>query len=151
MIKISRNRFPRAVIMSAAKVGIAVSPSFVLASWARAFTTRGVRRGCKIFAGYSGPMRVIAYTAAPFSKLELVVGKKSLTLEAVPWIAWFRSSIYWRALSTGDLLELSRRFSCKVRLRVIVPPGPPLPMALYPGVASDASGEVLEWLIGRYL
>jgi hypothetical protein len=137
--------------MSAAKAGIAVSPSRTLASWARAFTRRGVKKGRKILAEYSAPMRVMAAAAAPFSKLELVVGEKSLTLEAVPWMAWFRSSIYWRALSTSDLVELSRRFSCKVRLRVIVPPGPPLPMALYPGVASDASGEVLEWLIGRYL
>ena len=129
---------------------MAVSPSFILAAWARRSTRCAVRRGLRILAGYSAPMRVLAGTAAPFSKLELVIGGKSLTVEAVPWMAWYRSSIYSRALSTSDLVDLSRRFSSKVRLRVIIPSGPPLPVALYPGVASEASGEVLEWLIGKY-
>jgi hypothetical protein len=113
---------------------MAFSPSSVLAAWARTFTRRGVKRGRKVLAGLSAHVRVLAGSAAPFSRLDLDIGGKSVTVEAVPWLAWFRSSIYSRVLSSSDLLNLSRRFSRKVRLRVIAPSGLPLPVAAYPGV-----------------
>lgn len=130
---------------------MALFPTFLLAAWARTFTRYGVRRGRKILAERSAPVRVLAGAAAPFSRLDLDIGGKFVTVEMVPWLAWFRSSIYSRALSKSDLVDLSRRFSCRVRLRVLVPSGPPLPVAPYPGVLSVTGGEVLEWLINKYL
>ncbi len=141
----------RAAIICSARAAMALSPSSVLAAWARTFCRRGVKRGRKALAGRSAPLRALAGSAAPFSRLDLDIGGKLITVEVVPWLAWFRSSIYWRALSSSDLLDLSRRFSSKVRLRVIAPSGLPLPVAPYPGVASLATGDVLEWLTGRYL
>jgi hypothetical protein len=145
------DRFSRAVIICAARAGIALSPASVLAAWARAFTRRAVKLGRGVLAESSAPVRVLAGTAAPFSRLELDIGGKPVTVEVLPWLAWFRSSVFCRALSKSDLIDMSRRFSCKVRLRAIVPSGPPLPIAAYPGVLSDATGDVLEWLINRYI
>lgn len=130
---------------------MALLPSFALAAWARTFTGRAVERGRKMLAECSAPVRVLAGSAAPFSKLDLDIGGKFVTLELVPWLTWFRSSIYSRALSRSDLIDLSRRFSTRVRLRFIVPSGPPLPVTPYPGALSDTTGEFLEWLIAKYL
>lgn len=141
----------RALILFTAKAGIAVLPAFCLAGLGRASTRRAVRRGRKLLSRCSAPVRVLAGTAAPFSRLEVDIGGKPTYVEAVPWLTWFRSSIYSRVLSKADLLELSKRFSCKVRLRVIVLSGPPLPVASYPGVVSDAAGDALQWLIEKYM
>jgi hypothetical protein len=145
------NRISRAFIIWPARAGMAFSPSFLLAIWARAFTRRALKRGRRLIAERHVAVRLLASTAAPFSRLEFDIGGKCVTVEVVPWLAWFRSSIYARALSKSDLIDLSRRFSSKVRLRVIVPSGPPLPLAPYPGALSDAIDEILEWLITTYL
>src|SRR5664280_2807209 len=113
---------------------MALSPSFVLAAWARVFTRHAVKRGRNILAACSAPVRVLAGAASPFSRLDLDVAGKLVTVDMVPWLTWFRSSVFSRALSKSDLVYLSRRFSCKVRLRAIVPSGPPVPLAPYPGV-----------------
>lgn len=130
---------------------LTVTPPSILAAWTRWFTRHAIRRGRNILSGYSAPVRVLATATAPFARLDLEIGDRLLTVEVAPWLAWFRSSIVSRALSRGDLVELSRRFSSRVRLRVVVPPGLRMPMAPYPGAVCDATGEVLEWLIGRYL
>lgn len=145
------NRFHRAVIIGSARAGMALSPSFVLAAWARVFTRRAVKRGRKILEECSAPVRVLAGSVSPFSKLDLDVGGKLVTVDIVPWLIWFRSSVFSRALSKSDLMDLSRRFSNKVRLRAIVPSGPPMPLAPYPGALSDTTSDVLEWLIEKYL
>jgi len=145
------NRFYRAVIICSARAGMALLPSYVLAAWARVVTRRAVKRGRKILKECSAPVRVLAGTAAPFSKLDLDIGGKLVPVDMVAWLTWFRSSVFSRALSKSDLMDLSRRFSRKVRLRAIVPAGPPVPLAPYPGVISDTTGDVLEWLIRKYL
>ncbi|MHB8895684.1 MAG: hypothetical protein ACYC99_10990 [Candidatus Geothermincolia bacterium] len=134
-----------------AKAVLRVTPTRILAPCSRAVTRHSVRRGRKILAKRSACVRVIASTAAPFARLDLEIGDRLVTVEMVPWLAWFRSSIYSRALSRNDLVDLSRRFSSKVKMRVIVPPGLRIPVASYPGAMSDATGEVLEWLIGKYI
>jgi len=130
---------------------MAISPPCLLALWARLFIKRTVNSGRKILAETAAPVRVLAGIATPFSSLDLEIGIRLLTVETIPWLTWFRSSIYSRALSKKDLMDLSRRFSCKVRLRVIIPSGPRLPVTYYPGVLSDATDDVLDWLIEKYL
>jgi hypothetical protein len=93
-------------------------------------------------------VRVLSSATAPFARLDIEIADRPITVEMVPLLAWFRSSIYSRALSRSDLVDLSRRFSSRVKMRVVVPPGLRMPMAPYPGAASDATGEVLEWLTG---
>jgi hypothetical protein len=147
----SGNRIARALIIGSARAGMAVSPSFVLAFWVRAFTRHALERGRRMIGERHAAIRLFAGIAAPFSRLDFDIGGRYVTVEVVPWLTWFRSSIYARALSNSDLIDLSRRFSSKVRLRVIIPSGPAMPVAPYPGVLSDTTDEVMEWLITTYL
>jgi hypothetical protein len=147
----ARNRISRVFIIWSARAGMALSPSFLLALWARAFTRHALKRGRRLIEKRHVALRLLASTTSTFSRLEFDIGGKCTTVEVVPWLAWFRSSIYARALSKSDLIDLSRRFSSKVRLRVIFLYGPPLPVAPYPGALSDTTGEILEWLIATYM
>ncbi|MBU1670619.1 MAG: hypothetical protein KKF41_16195 [Actinobacteria bacterium] len=140
-------RVQRAAMIGSARAGIAVCPSRLLAAWARALVRRGQRKGERMITGRSALVRLLTGTAAPFSRIAVEIGGRSVTIEIVPWLTWFRSSAYCRYLTRADLMDLSRRFSCKVRLKAIPPAGPPLPLATYPGVVSEAGADVLEWLI----
>lgn len=140
-------RIQRAAMIGSARAGIAVCPSRLLAAWARSFVRRGQRKGERMITGRSALVRLLSGTAAPFTRITVEVGRKSAAIEIVPWLTWFRSSAYCRYLTRADLMDLSRRFSCKVRLRAIPPTGPPLPLSTYPGVVSEATADLLEWLI----
>jgi len=140
-------RVGRWLIMNVARTSIPIAPGFLIAAYTRMFLRSGVRRGEEMLQGGSFSARVLARTVSPFSAIVLDVGGKDVEVRALPWLTWFRSSVYFKLLSRNDLVELMSRASEKIRLRVLVPYGPQLPVALYRGVAADATGEILEWLI----
>lgn len=143
------DRITRLAIVLTARAGIALLPPFMLASWARAFTRRGMKRGTRMLERRPAHVRALAAAAAPFARLELDIGGRFVAMEPVPWLTWFRSSIYFGVLRSNDLLDLLTRFSTRVRLRAVVLSGPPVPLVPYAGAAFDASTEILEWLTGR--
>jgi hypothetical protein len=139
------------VITGSAACAIAITPRPVLAWTTRRWVARAVRRGERKLTGGGTMRRVLSGAVTPLSVLVLEIGGKNIELRLVPWLAWFRGSIYYRALSRGQLLAISRRFSQKVRMRVLLPAGLSVPVGLTPGAAVEATGAVLEWLIDRSL
>lgn len=144
------SRAARGFLVYAARAWIYLSPGPLVAAGTRVFMMRGSGKGLKILEAGSFPSRVLARAAAPFSVLTLEVGGRRVEVDMVCWLAWFRTTPYYRLLSRKDMVDISSRVSGKTRLRMIVPPGAPLPVAPYPGAAVDATGEVLSFLVERF-
>lgn len=139
------------LITGAATCAIAITPRPVLAWTTRRWVAGAVRRGERKLAKGSTLKRVLSGAVTPLSVLVFEIGGREVDVRLVPWLAWFRGSIYYRVLSRGQLLTISRRFSEKVSMRVVLPAGLSVPVGLTPGVAVEATGAVLEWLIDRFL
>lgn len=93
--------------------------------------------------------RALAGAAAPFSTVTLLVGRRVLVLELVPFAVWFRGSLLSRILSRKQLADISGRFTQKAGLSVVLPSGFSLPVGATPGAVVEVTGAVLEWLIER--
>jgi len=142
-------RFAARLITCTATCAIVVTPRPLLSWTTRRWIAQAVRHGERKLAGGSTLKRVLSSAVTPLSVLVLKIGGREVDLRLVPWLAWFRGSIYYRALTRGQLLSISRRFSEKVSIWVLLPVGLSLPVGLTPGVAMEATGAVLEWLIDR--
>ncbi|MBU4193623.1 MAG: hypothetical protein KKE79_07495 [Actinobacteria bacterium] len=144
-------RLTARLITGTTSCAIAVTPRFLLAWTTRRWVAGAVRRGERKLAKGSCLKRVLSGAVTPLSVLVFEIGGKEVDVRLVPWLAWFRGSIYYRFLSRGQLLSISRRFSGKVSTRVLLPAGLSVPVGVTPGVAVEATGVVLEWLIDRFL
>lgn len=146
-MKQAMQRFAASLITCTATCAIAITPRPLLALTVRRSVNRAIRRGERTLASGGRLRRVISETVTPLSVLLVEIGGKEVAIRLVPWLAWFRNSIYYRFLSRGQLLTISKRFSEKVSMRVLLPAGLSVPVGLTPGVAVEATGAVLEWLI----
>ena len=148
-MKQAMQRFAARLITCAATCAIAVTPRPLLAWTTRRWIAQAVRRGERKLARGGSLKRVLSSTVAPLSVLVLEIGGREVDIRLVPWLAWFRGSIYFRTLTRGQLLSISRRFSEKVSMQVLLPAGLSLPVGFTPARAVEATGAALEWLIDQ--
>jgi hypothetical protein len=137
------------IVLSTALLSMAVLPRRAVAAFARLFLRRSVRKGENLLSRMGGARRIAWEMSAPYTTVALEVEGKPVELRLVALAVWFRSSFYRRAMTRNELLLLSRRFSEEVRLKVRLPTGMSLPVGFSAGVLVDATGSVLEWLLGR--
>lgn len=130
-----------------ATCAIAITPGPLLASTVRRSVARAVRRGERKLSSGGVLKRVLSGTATPLSVVVVEIGGRNVEVRLVPWLAWFRNTVFYRVLSREQLLSVSRRFCEKVGVRVLLPAGLSVPVGLTPGGAVEATGAILEWLI----
>ena len=148
-MKQATQRFAARLITRIATCAIVVTPRPLLAWTTRRWIAQAVRRGERKIARGGTLKRVLSSAVTPLSVLVLEIGGREIEIRLVPWLAWFRDSIYYRSLSRGQLLTISKHFSEKVSMRMLLPAGLSLPVGLTAGVAVEATGSLLEWLIDR--
>lgn len=146
-----RGRLFAKSIVGISIAGTALLPKSVLACWFQHFVTSGAGRGERILSRKGSTGRVALGAIAPFTIARLEAQGREFAVRMLPLIAWFKCSIYYRVLSREQLYRISSTFTEKVEVRVVLPAGLSLPVGFTPGVAVEATGAVLEWMIDRYL